>query len=184
MMRRQEHNAAGRLGRSGRRTQGAAVLNTTLILGLGNTLLGDEGAGVHAARRLGELGGDRRNVELLDGGTLSFTLLPALQNHARLIVLDAARLDAPPGTVRCYECRAMDEFLARPCRSVHEVGLGDLLDMARLTGHLPARRALIGIQPESVDWSDSPSEAVAGALDRAARMALELLDRWDAGDPA
>ena len=159
-------------------------MNTTLVLGLGNTLLGDDGAGVHAARRVAELGGRRPGLEFLDGGTLGFTLLPALQDHDRLIVLDAARLDAAPGTVRYFESGAMDEFLGRPRRSVHEVGLSDLLAMARLTGRLPARRALIGIQPEVVDWSDGPSKAVNAALDHAARLALELLDRWDAGDGA
>lgn len=157
-------------------------MGTTLILGIGNTLLGDEGAGVHAARRVGEIAGHRRDLALLDGGTLGFTLLPALQDHDRLIVLDAARLDEAPGTVRCFESGAMDEFLGRPRGSVHEVGLRDLLDMARLSERLPARRALIGIQPGLVDWRDTPSESVRAALDAAARMALAVLDRWDAGE--
>ena len=159
-------------------------MDTTLVLGIGNTLLGDEGAGVHAARRLGELAGGRHGLQLLDAGTLSFTLLPTLENHDRLIVLDAAQLGAPPGTVKCFESAAMDEFLGRPRQSVHEVGLCDLMNMARLAGCFPARRALIGIQPEFVDWSNSPSDAVAAALDRAAGVALDLLDRWDSARPA
>jgi len=165
-------------------TAGAEVVVTTLVLGIGNTLLGDEGAGVHAARRLAELAGGRRGLQLLDAGTLSFTLLPTLEDHDRLIVLDAAQLGAAPGTVKCFESTAMDEFLGRPRQSVHEIGLCDLMNMARLAGCFPSRRALIGIQPEFVDWSDSPSEAVAAALDRAAGIALELLDRWESGRPA
>lgn len=157
---------------------------TTLILAVGNTLLGDEGAGVHAARRLGELAADRPGIELLDGGTLGFTLLPRLEDHGRLIVLDAAQLGAAPGAVQCFESSRMDAFLGQPRRSAHEVGLCDLMDMARLAGLLPGHRALIGIQPGPVAWSDSPSEAVSGALDHAARLALDLLDRWDAGEAA
>ena len=163
--------------------QGSEVLRTTLVLGVGNTLLGDEGAGVHAARWLGRLAGDRPGLEFLDGGTLGFTLLPRLEQHDGLIVFDAARLGGSPGSVRCFESAAMDEFLGQPRCSAHEVGLCDLMDMARLAGHLPRRRALVGIEPGRVDWIDSPSAAVGRALDHAARVALDLLDRWDtAGD--
>jgi hydrogenase maturation protease len=182
MMRPPQHNPPWRPGRSGGGAAGVEFLPTTLILAVGNTLLGDEGAGVHTARRLGELVGDRPGIEVLDGGTLSFTLLPRLEVHDRLIVLDAARLGAAPGAVQCFESSGMDAFLGQPRRSAHEVGLCDLMDMARLAGHLPGHRALIGIQPGQVEWSDTPSEAVSAALDNAARMALELLDRWDAGE--
>ena len=151
----------------------------TLVLGVGNTLLGDEGAGIHALARLSERLGVRPGITLLDGGTLSFTLLPTLEDSDRLIVLDAARLDAPAGTVQCFEGEAMDEFIGRPCRSVHEVGLVDLMNMSRLSGRFPSRRALIGIQPEFVDWSDSPSAAVAAALDKAAHIAAGVIERWD-----
>lgn len=185
MMRHPQHNPRWRPGRSGQCSRGPKVLRTTLILGVGNTLLGDEGAGVHAARRLGRLAGARPGLEVLDGGTLSFTLLPSLEDHDRLIVFDAARLGERPGAVRCFESAGMDEFLVQPRRSAHEVGLCDLMDMARIAGHLPDRRALIGIEPGRIEWSESPSAAVSGALDRAARMALTLLDRWGlSGDAA
>ena len=81
-----------------------------LILGIGNTLLGDEGAGVHALQRL-LADADNGTVELMDAGTLGFNLLPTLEVHPRLIVLDAAELDAPAGTVRVFEGSAMDSFL-------------------------------------------------------------------------
>lgn len=153
-------------------------MRTTLVLGVGNTLLGDEGAGVHAALHLARVAGDRPDLEFLDGGTLGFTLLPRLERHDGLIVFDAARLGEAPGGVRCFEAAAMDEFLEQPRRSAHEVGLCDLLDMARLAGHLPCRRALVGIEPGRMDWSESPSTEVDEALDHAARVALGLIDRW------
>jgi hydrogenase maturation protease len=150
----------------------------TLVLGVGNTLLGDEGAGIHALSRLtGALRG-RDDIELLDGGTLSFTLLPALEDAGRLVVLDAARFGAPPGTVRCFEGQDMDKFIGRRHCSAHEVGLVDLMNMARLSSRIPARRALIGVQPEFVDWSESPSEAVEAALDSMVSATLALLQRW------
>ena len=51
-------------------------MRTTLVLGVGNTLVGDEGAGVHAALHLARVVGDRPDLEFLDGGTLGFTLRP------------------------------------------------------------------------------------------------------------
>jgi hydrogenase maturation protease len=159
-------------------------LSSTLILGVGNTLLGDEGAGVHVLERIRVLLGDATDVELIDGGTLSFTLLPTLEAYERLIVLDSAQLNAPAGTVQGFEGPAMDEFLGRPRRSVHEVGLCDLMNMAQLSGCFPRHRALIGIQPEFIDWSETCSPPVAAALDAAAERAVALVRRWNLEEAA
>ena len=155
-------------------------MKSTLVLGIGNTLLGDEGAGVHALEHVRALLGDATDVDLLDAGTLCFTLLPTLEAYQRLVVLDAAQLGGPAGTVASFEGTEMDAFLGRPRRSVHEVGLCDLMDMARLSGCHPQHRALIGIQPEFVDWSETCSAPVAAALDEVARRAVDFIHRWDA----
>jgi hydrogenase maturation protease len=165
--------------------QGTGVsVKSTLILGIGNTLLGDEGAGVHALERIRTLLDDGSDVDLLDGGTLCFTLLPTLESYRRLIVLDAAQLGAAAGAVDSFEGRAMDEFLGRPRRSVHEVGLCDLMTMAQLSGCFPQHRALIGVQPEFIDWSEACSPPVEASLDEVARRAVEFVRRWDLEDTA
>ena len=153
--------------------------NKTLVLGLGNTLLGDEGAGVYAVRALQERHAGRADVELLDGGTLSFTLAGPIEDADNLIVIDATQLRDTPGTVRVFEGEDMDRFLGGNRKSsVHEVSLLDLLTIARLAEALPARRALIGIQPEYLDWSDAPTANVARAIPAACDLALELIERW------
>jgi len=150
----------------------------TLVLGIGNNLLSDEGAGVHVVRQLAEQYPDQDGVEYLDGGTLSFTLAEPIAAADGLIVVDAARLDSPPGTVRLFEGPDMDAFLKGKRSSVHEVSLADLIDMARLTGDLPERRCLIGIQPESLDWGDAPGPEVAAAIPLAAEQVLDTIRRW------
>jgi hydrogenase maturation protease len=151
----------------------------TLVLGLGNTLLGDEGAGVYAVRALQERHADRADVEFLDGGTLSFTLAGPIEDADNLIVIDATQLQAPPGTVRVFESEDMDRFLGSDRKSsVHEVSLMDLMAIARLVEALPARRALIGIQPEYLDWADAPTDAVARAIPVACDLAMELIGKW------
>lgn len=152
-----------------------------LVLGLGNTLLSDEGAGVHVIHYLREHSPATAGVEYLDGGTLSFDLAAPIEAAEALIVVDAAELDAAPGAIRCYRDAAMDAFVGgNRKRSVHEVSLLDLLAIACLSDHLPRRRALVGIQPHIIDWGDAPSAAVAGAIPVAGRQVLDLLAEWRA----
>jgi hydrogenase maturation protease len=149
----------------------------TLVLGVGNTLLADEGAGVHAMRYL-EQNHDLPDTSYLDGGTLSFTLAADIADADTLVVFDAAQLDENPGAVRVFEDEEVDEFLRSGRRSVHEVGFADLMDIARLEGTLPVHYALIGIQPEQLGWGDAPGQAVAGAIPAAAEKAAALIKKW------
>jgi hydrogenase maturation protease len=153
-------------------------LMKTTVLGLGNTLLKDEGIGVHVLHALREREGDD-SLELIDGGTLSFTLSPYIEDAERLIVIDAAELKRPAGSVACLEADEMDDFvLGNRKRSVHEVSLMDLLAIARLNGCLPDHRALIAVQPHSVDWGEAPTPRVAEAIPRACAAIDQLIQRW------
>ena len=150
----------------------------TTILGIGNTLLRDEGIGIHVLKALqARLPADDAR-SFVDGGTLSFTLAAEIEASDRLIVIDAAQLGEEPGTVRCFIDKEMDSFLGSCKRSVHEVGLLDLFDIARLTQTLPGQRALVGIQPASVDWGEEPTEAVAAAIPVAVQKVCDLLELW------
>lgn len=151
---------------------------TVLVLGVGNTLMRDDGVGVRLAESLAAVEPALPGVEYVDAGTLSFLLLPRIEQCQALLVLDAAHLDSNPGDIRCLEGAAMDEFLRTARCSVHEVGVRDLLDVARLTGHLPERRAFVGMQPLETGWGESLSEPVVAALPEAVRTARKILDGW------
>jgi hydrogenase maturation protease len=150
----------------------------TLILGIGNTLLTDEGAGIHALNMLQEDYFDYAHLTFLDGGTLSFTLAAWIEDCDNLIVFDATQLGQPAGTVRSFVGEKMDEFLGTSKRSAHEVGLLDLMDIARITEHLPQKRALIGIQPEQMGWGMQPTPVVQKALSLAVDTSKELIEKW------
>jgi len=157
-------------------------MSYVLVLGIGNSLLQDDGAGVHAAMQLAARGSAGRDVRVLDAGTVGFALFPELEGCDSLLVFDAARQGAAPGTVSLHEGAAMDAFVRRSHRSVHELGLSDLLDMARLSGCLPARRALVGVEPGTIDWGVGCTAAVARALPAAVDTALAVLARWQDSD--
>lgn len=150
----------------------------TLILGIGNTLLCDEGVGIHVLAQL-QTQALPEGVVLLDGGTLSFTLAGPIQEADTLIVVDAANLKSSPGTLQVFQGQDMDDFLVNNRKSsVHEVGLTDLRAIALLTGHWPKRRALVAIQPLVVDWGEWPSAPVAAAMPAACAAIRTLLEQW------
>lgn len=155
------------------------MTTTTLVLGIGNTLLTDEGAGIHMLNLLQSLYPDLPGTKFLDGGTLSFTLAGDIEDCDNLLVFDAAEIKSPPGTICCLEGVAMDAFLGASRRSAHEVGLLDLMDIARLTESLPQNRALVGIQPAQFDWGMQPSNEVKNALQDAVEQAAQLILRWN-----
>jgi hydrogenase maturation protease len=154
----------------------------TTVLGIGNVLLTDDGAGVHAARRLAVVLRDRPDVRVIDGGTLSFTLAPLISDSDRLIVIDAAQLQAPPGTVRTFFGAQLDAFLGTAKLTVHEVSLLDLLDIARLTGTMPAQRALVTVQPKTVEWGDCLTAEVEPAMQQVLSRVTGLVETWRTED--
>lgn len=164
-----------------RRQPDAGLGDQILVLGLGNDLLSDEAVGIRVVRHLAGHPLLPAGVGLLDGGTLSFTLAGPIAAAGGLVVVDAARLGAAPGTIEVLEGAAMDRKIASACSSVHEVGLADLFDIARLTDSLPARRCLVGIEPARIDWGSDLTPAVAGAVPQAAIEVLTVIARWRGG---
>jgi hydrogenase maturation protease len=159
-------------------------MSKTLILGVGNTLLSDEGAGVHAMHYMQTHNPDLADTEFLDAGTLSFTLADDIASATNLIIFDAAQLDAEAGAVRVFENDELDNFLRFGRRSVHEVGFADLMDIARLQDCLPLNRALIGIQPGNLGWGEHAGAAVQAAFPVAADHATSLIRKWSLRKPA
>jgi hydrogenase maturation protease len=154
-----------------------------VVLGLGNILQGDDGAGVYAIERLKSRQNTPANVDLVDGGTLSFTLLDIVEGRDVLIVIDAMQMNADPGTTEVYIDDELDEFLAAPMqRNVHDLNLGDLLRMCALRGTLPRHRALIGIQPEVITWQEEPTRDVSNGIDHACDIIDELIRSWSHGN--
>ncbi|MHB1284559.1 MAG: HyaD/HybD family hydrogenase maturation endopeptidase [Metallibacterium scheffleri] len=158
---------------------GDPALRPTLIMGVGNTLQGDDGVGVHALHWLHNALGAQPGIHLYDAGTLGATLLVEIEQTRRLIFIDAMRMNTAAGTVRCFEGAAMDQWLRRAqAGSVHEVSLGELLDMARLLDRLPPRRALIGIEPGPIGWGEHLSAELTGALPQVEHCVRDVLRRW------
>jgi hydrogenase maturation protease len=150
----------------------------TLVLGLGNILLGDEGVGVRVIERLLEKVEFQEGVRVLDGGTLGLDLLPYLEDAARLLVVDAAQARKPAGTLIRLTGREIPIFLDASKVSPHQEGLQDLLAVAAFKGYLPEEVVFLGVQVGSLGVSLELSPAVAAQVDPMVERVLEELDRW------
>jgi hydrogenase maturation protease len=106
----------------------------TLVLGIGNYLMGDEGVGVHAIEALLKEKFPE-NVHLVDGGTGGFHLLSFFHDYDPLILIDATMDEEPVGTIRLIEPRFASDFPRT--LSAHDIGLRDLIETAILSAPLP-----------------------------------------------
>jgi hydrogenase maturation protease len=107
--------------------------NDTLVLGIGNLLLNDEGVGIHVVKRLEAEGFS--GADLMDGGTGGFHLLGFIQSYKTVIIIDASLDEFSAGTVRILHPEYAKDFPRQ--LSAHEIGLKDLLESAFLLGNMP-----------------------------------------------
>jgi hydrogenase maturation protease len=153
-------------------------MDHVLVLGIGNVLMGDEGAGVAVVRDL-----ERRalppGVTVIDGGTGGFHLLSYLTDHDPVIMVDATMDGQPPGTVSLLEPRYASDFPRS--LTAHDIGLRDLVASAAMLGRLPKVYLLTvsidRIQPMETALSPAVAAAVPLACDRALGLFAELASR-------
>lgn len=143
--------------------------DVTLVLGLGNTIMADDGVGPRVVELLRQQGGLPDGVELLDGGTLGLDLLPRLEGVRRLIIVDAVETGQPSGSL--VRLSGDEVPLALETKlSPHQMGLKDLLAVARLMDIVPAEVILIGVQPAIIEMDTALSPAVESRLQELASM--------------
>ncbi len=143
----------------------------TLVLGVGNTLLGDEGVGVHAIRYLEEIVLPA-GVTLLDGGTGGFLLLGPMQEAGRIVLIDATLDSHPPGTIRKLRPRFSSDYPRT--LTAHDIGLKDVLDAFYLTGSEPPDVTLVAVTiSEPGGLTTDLSEEILAVIPEIARQVLE-----------
>ncbi len=130
----------------------------TLVLGVGNLLMGDDGVGVHAAMTLCREGG-LAGVEILEVGTAILDALPALEAADRIVVMDAVYAGEAPGTV--YRVPLSSCADNNCIASVHGLSLIRIL---ALYGMQVPEGVVLGVEPEHIGWSMSLSPRVEKAL--------------------
>ena len=155
-----------------------------LVMGVGNTLMQDDGVGICIIETLGKSTDTHPALHLVDGGTIGLALLPEIEDADAVIVVDASELGAPPGTLKVFHDSEIDGQLSGKQRTVHEVALLDLFSAAGILGKMPTRRALVAIQPECTDWGDGCTPPVLAAATEACAIINGLATDWCTAEAA
>ena len=144
-----------------------------VIIGVGNLLMGDEGAGIHAVALLRGVAWPA-GVEVLDGGTAGVGLVHLIDGRRLAVIVDCADFGGAPGEIRSFDAEA----LARDERTeagLHAVDLLTALALAKKTVAYPARVVIVGIQPKSIAMGTQLSPEVQSALTRLPEMLKKLV---------
>ena len=150
-----------------------------LVLGIGNILLQDEGLGARVVEHLLARHPLPEAVRVLDGGTMGLDLLACLEGVEQLLVIDAVDAGHPPGTLVRLEGEEIPAFLSHKI-SPHQVGLADILSVAKLCNLLPPTVVLLGVQPASLQTGLELSPTVSAQVEPLVQAVLQELRAWGA----
>jgi len=150
---------------------GQSLLNV-LVLGLGNILLSDEGAGAKAVEELQHRYEFSDNVEFIDGGTMGLELLPYFEGRSHILIIDAVKTGSKPGSiVKIEDPPAYFSSKTSP----HQIGLADVMGIAVITDTMPQHITLFGIEPKQLSTGLDLSTEITRNLSRLVDMvAAEL----------
>lgn len=136
-------------------------MNAVAVVGIGNTLRGDDGIGVHAVRQLLDAGG-LPDADLYAGDPVPFDMLSILLDHELVIVLQAGGGGRRSGTVYRTSPDAFDTPIAG-LGSTHGLGLPETVRCVRELGASP-EVVVLAVQPQHIGWSQQLSETATEAL--------------------
>jgi len=148
----------------------------SLVLGIGNVLLQDEGVGIHALEELRRRFDLDADVELLDGGTAGIELLRFLDGKDRVLIVDAVAAGHPPGSVFRVEGEDVPRMFHVRI-SPHQIGLTDVLATALISDALPAEMVLFGVEPAAMTSGLALSPVVEASLDKLVGAVVDELRR-------
>lgn len=146
-----------------------------MVLGVGNTLLRDEGVGVHVVEELRRRFSFPERLSLVDGGTQGLGLIPTIQQADYLIVVDAVLGEGAPGDIYRLEGGQLPKKLKHK-QSLHEADLVEALNLCALIGEEPISVVVIGVEPEDISHPGlTLTEPVAAKIDELIDLVLEEL---------
>ncbi len=137
----------------------------TIVLGLGNPIMSDEGIGPALVQRFMDRAQDYAPIEFVDAGTGGFSLLYHLEGANKVVFIDCAQMGDQPGTLRRFTCDEVQTVKRLAHFSLHEGDLLTLIDKAKELGQCPEEIVIFGIEPELIDFGLGLTETLSGQMD-------------------
>lgn len=147
------------------------------VLGLGNVIFCDEGFGVEAVKRLEKQASFPPNVEFVDGGTQGVYLLDYIESPDCLLIYDSIIPLEYDFKVYTYRDKELPAFIHRKMSS-HQMGLSELLSLAKLHDKVPKEIVLIGIPPQNLGTGMGLSKEVESLMEDALAAGKKIIDEW------
>jgi hydrogenase maturation protease len=154
--------------------------NTINVIGLGNILYGDEGFGVAALNSFRDSFCFPETVRCIDGGTQGIALLDYLESCDAVIIFDALIPLDYDRQVYVYRNDELPAFIHRKMSS-HQMGLSEMLGIARLHGRMPREIVLIGVPPKELELNIGLSPEISLLLPEAVEKGRAIVEKWLAG---
>ena len=146
----------------------------TVVLGIGNELLSDEGIGVHVVKALQKMGLPPE-IEIYEGGTDGFGLLNIIIETDRLIVIDSLRGESDPGTIYKFDIEDAPGSPDLFKTSVHQIGILEVINLSSLIGKTP-KTTVIGVEPKTISTGMELSAQIEAKIPRIIEIILEELN--------
>lgn len=132
---------------------------------MGNPLRGDDGIGLAVAREAARrLQGQGVPVVHFEAGGDPLALLAELERIERAVIVDAAEMGEPAGTVRVLPPERAIAAIRRDPLLAHGFGLGEVLRLAAAAGILPREVSIVGIQPARTELGEQLSPVLRQQL--------------------
>lgn len=144
------------------------------ILGVGNILLSDEGAGVYAVQKL-QSKISHPDIKIIDGGTLGLDLIGIFEETERLFIIDCVKGGGEPGTIYKFGLESLKTGLSELKFSLHDFNLTDVIMLAQGIGVKIPEITFYGVEPESFEWGDKLTPKVAVGVEKLIEMIVEDL---------
>ena len=137
----------------------------TIVIGLGNLLLSDEGIGIHLIRRLSIQQDKFPKVDFLDAGSAGMNLLHLIANRKKTIIIDCAKMGAKPGTMKRFTPDEIQSVKKLSHYSLHEADILQVINLSKELGECPQKIVFFGIEPESLELGQELSETLSAKID-------------------
>ena len=137
----------------------------TIVIGLGNPLMADEGIGIKLVKLLISAFGENARADFVDAGTGGMTVLTYIANRKKAVIIDCALMNTKPGTIKRFTPDQVKTVKELAHLSLHEIDILKVIELSKQLGECPEQIVFFGIEPEIIEQKNELSEVLTKKLD-------------------
>jgi hydrogenase maturation protease len=138
--------------------------NKTVVLGLGNPLMRDEGIGTVLIEKFSANTDKFPGIDFIDGGTGGMSILYLIEDRQKVIIIDCAYMNTAPGTIKKFTPEQVESVKKLAHQSLHEIDISKVIELAGQLGNRPPQIIFFGIEPEKVEQGQGLSETLKSKM--------------------